>query len=113
MTSEIKYTDRLVTITDEEIIFYNYYFLTGKKKTVKINDIEGVSVEKATILNGKYRIHGTGNFKIWFPKDYSRPKRDIIFIAYLKNQWFDIGFTVENGDHVEKLLRTKNLIKEK
>ncbi len=110
MTTGTTYTDRLVTITDQDIIFLNYYFPTGKEKTVNIDDIANITVLESTIMNGKWRIHGTGNFKIWFPRDSDRPKRDRIFIATLKSQWFDIGFTVEDGDRVEKILRSRNLI---
>ena len=77
---------------------------------METRNIQCIAVEKPTIWNGKWRLHGTGNFKIWFPKDYSRPKRDRIFIATLKNQWVKIGFTVEDGDRVEKLLSAMNLI---
>jgi len=106
-------TDKLVTITNDDIVFKNYYFPTEKEKSVNINNIKSISVEKPTLWNGKWRLHWTGNLKIWFSKDYSRPKGDRIFIATLKNQWVNIGFTIENGDRVEKMLRSKNLIKEK
>lgn len=112
MVSKILYTDKLVTITDDDIIFQNYYFPIGKQKVVKLANIKCISVEKPTLWNGKWRLHGTGNFKIWFPKDYSRPKRDRIFFASLNNQWVKIGFTVENGEIVEKIFRSIHLIKE-
>ena len=110
MTTETLYTDELISITNKDIIFYNYYFPTGKKKHVKLNDIGNITVVEPTIRNGKWRIHGTGNFKVWFPRDNKRPHRDRIFIATLKNQWVDIGFTVEDGDTVESLLRSKKLM---
>lgn len=113
MTTEFIYTDRLVTITNDDIIFHHYYVFTGKKKVVKLDNIKCISVKKPTLWNGKWRLHGTGNFKIWFPKDYSRPRRDRIFIATLKGQWVNIGFTVEDGARVEEILRSKSLIKEK
>lgn len=111
MTTESLYSDTLVSLTHEDIIFFNYYFPNCENKHVKIDDIESITVLSPTIRNGKWRIHGTGNFKVWFPKDSNRPKRDRIFIAKLKNQWMDVGFTVENGDEFETILRSKNLIK--
>jgi hypothetical protein len=113
MNTNTTYADKLISITGTHIIFYNYYFPTGKEKRVKINDIECITVLEPTIRNGKWRIHGTGNFKIWFPKDSGRPSRDRIFIAALKNQWINIGFTAEDGETVENLLRSKKLIKDK
>jgi hypothetical protein len=107
----VLYTDSLVTITDDQIIFEHYYFPIRKRKVVRLDDIEQIRVKPPTIWNGKWRLHGTGNFRTWFPQDYKRPKRDKIFFATLKTQWVNIGFTVENGDRVEKILRDKNLIK--
>lgn len=107
------YTDKLVTITDTEITFRHYYFPTGRAKVVKLDDIESIAVKPPTLGNGKWRIHGTGNFKVWFPLDGDRPKRDRIFIATLKTQWVNIGFTVEEGHRVEALLRARNLIDRK
>ena len=111
MTAESLYSDKLISITDNDIIFYNYYFPTGKEKHVIIDDIECITVMEPTIRNGKWRIHGTGNFKVWFQKDKSRPHRDRIFIATLKSQWVNIGFTVEDGDAVENVLKLRGLIK--
>jgi hypothetical protein len=112
MNIKTAYVDQHILITDNDIIFYNYYFPTGKKKCVKMDDIECIIVVEPTIRNGKWRIHGTGNFKIWFPKDHNRPNRDRIFIATMKNQWISIGFTAEDGNTVEDLLRSKKLIKD-
>lgn len=108
---ESTYTDELVSITGEDITFFNYYFPTCKKKVVKIADIENIIILEPTLKNGKWRIHGTGNFKVWFPNDSDRPNRDRIFVAFLKNQWIDIGFTVKDGGRVEKILNSRNLIK--
>nr|WP_321403687.1 hypothetical protein [uncultured Desulfobacter sp.] len=108
---ESTYTDELFSITGEDITFFNYYFPTCKKKVVKIADIENIIILEPTLQNGKWRIHGTGNFKVWFPNDGDRPNRDRIFVASLKNQWIDIGFTVTDGDRVEKILNSRNLIK--
>jgi len=110
MKTETLYYDSLVQITQDEIIFDHYYFPIGGKKAVRLADIERITVRPPTLWNGKWRLHGTGNFKTWFPQDYKRPKRDRIFFVTLRNQWVNIGFTVENGDQVEKLLRDKNFI---
>jgi len=110
MNSDVVYSDKLVTISDDEIIFHNYYFPAGKDKVVAFDNIKAVSVLKPSLLNGKWRIHGTGNLKIWFPKDTGRPERDRIFIALLKSQWVNIGFTVEDGARVESILRSRNLL---
>ncbi|MDD2320061.1 MAG: hypothetical protein PHO83_08435 [Geobacteraceae bacterium] len=105
------YQDSLISISGDKIIFAHYYFPTGKSKEVLLADIAWITVEKATIRNGKWRIHGTGNLKTWFPCDARRPKRDRIFFAKLKSQWVEIGFTVENGEEVERHFKEKKLLK--
>jgi hypothetical protein len=99
------YQDKLVTLTDDDITFQHYYYPSGKSKVVRWDEIESITVMKPTLRNGKWRLHGTGNFKTWYPKDLKRPRRDRIFLAVLKHQWVDIGFTAEDGKCVEALLR--------
>lgn len=105
------YQDNLFSISKDQIIFEHYYFPTGKKKAVLLSDIEWIKVKKSSIRNGKWRIHGTGNFKTWFPRDTHRPKRDKIFFAKIKGQWIDIGFTVEDFAQVERIFREMNLLR--
>jgi hypothetical protein len=112
MMTETLYSDKLVAITGDTITFKHYYYPSGKMKVVSFDNISHIVVMKPTIWSGKWRLHGTGNLKTWYPKDFSRPKRDRIFHATLKNQWVDIGFTVEDGEGVEAIFRQKNLIKE-
>ena len=104
------YQDNLVSISEDEIIFEHYYFPSGKRKIVRLSDIKSIEVKPATLRNGKWRIHGTGNFRIWFPKDTQRPKRDKIFFAKLKNQKIEIGFTVEDSGRVEGIFKEMNLL---
>jgi len=111
MECEPAYSDSLVTITEDEIIFQDYYFPRGKRKVVRLADVEFITVKQPTWRNGKWRLHGTGDFKTWFPKDNKRFKRDRIFFVKLKNKWVRIGFTVEDGVRVEKILRDKNLVR--
>ncbi len=109
---DVIYRDKLVLITVKEIIFHHYYFPTGKDKLVLFSDIECILVKEPSVRNGKWRYHGTGTFKTWFPLDKHRPKRDRIFIADLKSQWVNIGFTVENGERVETIFRERYLVKD-
>jgi hypothetical protein len=110
MSVEPIYSDKLVSITDDQIIFKDYYYPSGKEKIVRFDNIENIVVKKPTIWNGRWRLHGTGNFKTWYPMDSDRHRRDRIFIATLKDQWINIGFTVEDGERVENILREKHLI---
>ncbi len=103
------YADNLVEITEYSILFRNYYIFRGAKK-VRFADIESLEIFKPTVMNGKWRIHGTGNFRTWFPRDLKRPFRDTIFRITLHNRWWRIGFTVENSAGVKKIFEEKGLL---
>jgi hypothetical protein len=108
---KILYRDKLVEINDDSIVLNKFYFPTLSPKVIAFSDIYKIEVRKPTIWSGKWRIHGTGNFRTWYPYDSSRPKRDRIFIVSYKNKWIQSGFTVENSAKVESILRDKKLIK--
>jgi hypothetical protein len=111
MKQNLLYHDKLIEISDNAITLFKYYFPSLSQKVINFRDIERVVVKKPTLFSGKWRIQGTGNFKTWYPFDSLRPKRDKIFIVRYKNKWVQSGFTVENSDEVELILKNKNLIK--
>jgi hypothetical protein len=107
--SKVLYSDALVEISEESILFYNYYFPTGNKR-VRLDQISKIKILESTIWTGKWRLAGTGDFRTWFPTDYDRPSRDKIFILLLKNKWRRIGFTVENSTAAAKIFIDKGLL---
>ena len=111
MNKDIIYSDSLVEIKHSSILFHRYSFFE-RDQLVLLSDIEKIVVKKATIWNGKFRFHGIGDFKTWFPKDFQRYKRDKIFVAYIRYKWWRIGFTVEDSDTAIKIFQEKGLIKE-
>ena len=106
----IKYKDSLIAINDSSVTFFNYGILGGSR-TLNMSDIERIDVLKPDIWTGRYRYHGSGDFRTWFPADYARSKRDAIFIARLKNKRLRIGFTVKNSQEVINILKDKGLIR--
>ena len=102
------YQDRLIRITDEEIVFNSYYFPTAAPKHLPWNLIESVSVRPG----GSWRIWGTGDLRTWFPQDSGRPGRDHVFIIHLRNKYVRIGFTAENSQPVLEIFKQRNLIEE-
>jgi len=110
MHKEIIYSDKLVEITKETILFRTYYFPIGKKR-ITWSDIESIEIKEPTVLNGKFRIHGSGDFRTWFSRDGKRSIRDTIFIMNLRNKRRRIGFTVEDSKKVLTILKSKNLVK--
>ena len=104
-TGKQLYKDTLVCISGDSITFFRYSLFL-RKKTVPLSEIDHIDVKAPTVMNGKWRLWGTGNFTIWFPLDVSRPSRDRIFIATFRNQRMQIGFTVENSLDVIHILRS-------
>jgi hypothetical protein len=100
-----KYIDKLIAIGDDSILIRKYYFPFGSKR-VKLSDIKNITVYEPSLLSGKYRYWGTGNFRTWYPSD-NRINRDKIFIMRLKKKWWRVGFTVEDSQTVLSLLKDK------
>ncbi len=110
MKKDILYQDKLIILYDDSIILLKYYFPSLTSKTILFRDIKNIGVHKPTLFSGKYRIQGTGNFRTWYPFDSLRPKRNKIFIIKYVDKWVQSGFTVENSEEVESILREKKLI---
>ncbi len=109
MATEAIYSDSLIAITEEAICFRGYGFFGGDR-FVSFTDIEEIRMKKPTFWNGKWRWHGTGDFKTWFPKDYNRQTREWIFIARIRGKWWRIGFTVEDSSQVAGIFREKGFL---
>ncbi len=104
------YKDHLIEIKDNQITFEDYYFPFGKK-TLAFNEIESIEPRPSTLANGKFRYHGSGGIRTWYPADNDRDTRSIIFILNKKNKWTRIGFTATNSNAAYTLLHQAGLIK--
>ena len=108
MNADVLYSDSLVEISADTILFKRYYFPFGVKR-LKLSDIERVIVQELTSSTGKYRIQGNAGLHTWFPMDLQRPRRHRIFLVSLRGKKLRIGFTVEDEATVETILRERNL----
>jgi hypothetical protein len=111
MDTHSVYADKLVEITEGEILFRFYYFPFGSK-CVRFSEIDHVAVKKPTLISGKWRIWGSGDFRTWFPYDANRPSRDRIFVLSFPDKRRRIGFTVEDSNRVQEILGSKGLLAE-
>ena len=102
------YSDALVDVADDGIIFKRYFFPFGSKR-VEFTRIQRIETRKPSVLGGKWRLWGTVDFRTWFPLDWKRPSRDKIFVAFLRDSFRRIGFTVENSAQFEEVLKAKGL----
>jgi hypothetical protein len=111
MEDKTLYQDSLIEIKEDSMILKKYYFPSMSSKKILFIAIEKIETKQPSLISGKWRIHGTGDFRTWFPLDSSRPKRDKIFFIKYKNKWMKSGFTVEDSEKVENILIQKDLIK--
>jgi hypothetical protein len=109
MNADVLYSDSLVEISAEMILFRRYYFPFGAKR-LKLSEIEGVVVQKPTFSTGRYRLQGSAGLHTWFPMDLQRPRRSKIFFITLRDKRQRIGFTVEDDTAVEQILRERKLL---
>lgn len=109
MEKNILYSDRLIEIAENTILFRKYYFPTFSNKVVEFSEVEKIVIENPTIKNGKFRYWGSGDFLHWFPIDFQRSQRDVIYILFRKNKRIRIGFTVEDSKKVTELLKEKTI----
>jgi hypothetical protein len=109
MPTDVLYSDSLIEISADTIVFRRYYFPIGDRR-LKLSDIERVVVRTPTFTTGKYLLQGSGDLRTWFPMDQQRPKRRKIFMLILRHKWRRIGFTVENEAAVEHILQAQQLL---
>lgn len=106
------YKDSLIEITDQEVVFHRYYFPFGGDKHVPLSHIESVQVRQPSLFGGSWRLWGSGDFRTWYPRDFARPNRDRIFVAFLRGCFRRIGFTVEDSKKVTEVLKERGLLHE-
>jgi hypothetical protein len=109
MNSNILYSDSLVEISADTMLFRRYYFPVGARR-INLSEIERVIVQNPTFSTGKYCLQGNGELRAWFAMDLQRPKRTKIFIIIQHGKWRRIGFTVEDEATVEQLFRERQLL---
>ena len=105
------YCDSLVELTAATLTLKNYYFPTLGAKVVKLSDIQEIVEKENNLFNGKGRIWGTGNFRIWFACDLRRPRRSAIYWVRYKNTGIQSGFTVEDSAAFSAALAQTGLLK--
>jgi hypothetical protein len=111
MNAVVRYEDKLVRIDGDILLLKNCYFPFGSRR-LGLSEIEKIVVKKPTLWNGKYRIYGSSNLRTWFPPDWLRPSRGKIYEIILRGRWHRIGFTVEDEETVERILREKVRLEE-
>jgi hypothetical protein len=92
------YFDRLVEVYSDGMKLKYYYLPFGNAKIVFFSQIRTLEKKSPTLLNGRWRLGGTGDFQTWFTTDWRRPQRDALFYLTLNSQNVKIVFTVEDTE---------------
>jgi hypothetical protein len=109
MQNDLIYSDKLVDVNDKGIRLKKYYFPLGQAKFVKFQDILRMEKRQPTLANGKWRYWGSGDFVTWFPLDWNRSGRDLIFFIKMSTQSTRIGFTVEDSKAFIEAIESKGI----
>jgi hypothetical protein len=109
MNADVLYSDSLVEISTETMLFRRYYFPAGARR-IKLSHIERVLVQTPRHATSKYRLQGNAGWRTWYSMDVHRPNRTKLFIVILRDKWRRIGFTVEDEATVEQIFRERQLL---
>lgn len=102
------YSDGLVELSAAGLRLRHYYFPFGSK-LVKLPDIVRFEKLAPSLTTGQWRIWGTGDFTIYFPRDWRRPRRTCIFRLILASQQMRIGFTVEDPERFTAAMQARGV----
>lgn len=104
MKENILYEDSLA-IVDSNAIHLKKYYIPGFTKKINLSSIDFIEQPEPSLITGKWILWGTGDFKTWFPADFSRNKRDVIFRIHRKNKKLLMGFTVEDTEKFKECIK--------
>lgn len=86
----IDYHDRWIDLTDDEVVIRAYYFPWGTKR-IPYDEIRHVQRVDLGAVNGRGRIWGTANPRVWASLDPGRPSKRA-------------GFLIDSGRSVKPLM---------
>lgn len=104
MSGKVLYSDALIEVSEESILFRNYYYPFGSKP-FPVSNIERILYYTPRWWSGKWRIYGSGDLRTWCPLDWKRPSREIMFIVFPTRGWWRVGFTAEDSGKAAGALR--------
>ncbi len=103
-----RYSDKLVELTPKSIRFSLYYFPFGAKH-VQLSEIERIETLPPGLVTGSWRIWGSSDSRHWFPCDWHRPSRKVIYLLYRYGRRVRIGFTVEHDQQFQAVLAANGI----
>jgi hypothetical protein len=96
----VTYDDGRVACTEEALVIRTYYFPPHDKR-IPYGRIEQVRrVPMTGVLNGRYRIWGSGDFVHWYNYDPRRPRKSVALIVHVAGHRVRPVITPDNPDGV-------------
>lgn len=74
------YEDSCISVDDEGITIFNYYFPLGQPKRILWNQVRSVQEKPLTALNGRLRMWGMGFRLYWLNNDFRINKDRMLVI---------------------------------
>lgn len=96
------YSDEALSIDEDGLTIFNYYFPLGAPKHIKLQSIVSVSLLPLTKLNGKYRAWGMGLKPYWFNMGYRDNKETALVID--TGKFIKSAVTPRSSDEVQRIL---------
>lgn len=69
------YDDGRTRLDDDEILLRRYYFPFGRAKRIGWDEVRAARSTPLKLINGRWRIWGSGTPTVWLGLDGGRPKR--------------------------------------
>jgi hypothetical protein len=96
------YKDRWIECTDTDVQIRGYYFPWGTKR-IPYASIRSLERSALTVLGGKGRIWGSGDFTHWANLDPGRPRKSVGFSLNLGRHVIPV-LTPDDPDAFEKVV---------
>lgn len=106
MTEQAWYDDGLVRLDAGGLTLRRYYFPLATAKRIPYSRIKGIEERSMSLLTGKGRFWGTGDFRHWAPLDPQRSQKDRAIILDL-GTWIRPSFSPDDPDRVLAILRER------
>ncbi len=95
----MSYDDGRVACGADSLVIRRYYFPFGDKR-VPYGTIKDVRRRPMTLLRGKWRIWGSGDFLHWLNYDPARPRKSAALFIHLTGKTVVPVITPDNPDAV-------------
>jgi hypothetical protein len=96
------YDDGLVQLDRHAITLRRYHFPSGTSKVIPLRAIRGYEATALGLLQQRFRIWGTSDFRRWLPLDVGRPRKATLVTLDVPGLRLRPAFTPERPEEFLK-----------